>query len=120
MRGRDEEAWREFREGRHGARKERAPKAKPQKTPREDRGAIKDFVATRTGVEVFVEPRTLGAEFSVVLVAHDGEWLRFHLPDDAWLKKFAHKRGVPIYDAGVLGYPKRMKDYRRGGESPAG
>ena len=39
---------------------------------------------------------------------------RFHLPDESWLKKFAHKRGVPMYDAGVLGYPKRMKDYRRG------
>ena len=54
------------------------------------------------------------AQRSVVLVASDGEWLRFHLPDDTWLVKFAHKRGVPMYDAGVLGYPKRMKDYRRG------
>lgn len=115
MRGRDEEAWREFRD--KSSRRERAPKAgkpKGQKTPREDQHAIKEFVGTRTGVEIYVEPKTLGAELSVVLVATDGEWLRFHLPDDTWLVKFAHKRGVPIYDAGVLGYPKRMKDYRRG------
>ena len=120
MRGRDEEAWREFRD--KSSRRERAQKPKPdrqkaQRTPREDQRGIKDFVSTRTGVEVFVEPRTLGQEFSVVLVASDGEWLRFHLPDDTWLAKFAHKRGVPIYDAGVLGYPKRMKDYRRGDDA---
>ena len=119
MRGRDD-AWREFHEERESRkRKNRAPKAKGQKTPREDQRAIKDFVSTRTGVEVYVEPRTPGQELSIVLVATDGEWLRFHLPDDTWLVKFAHKRGVPIYDAGVLGYPKRMKDYRRGGEPNA-
>jgi hypothetical protein len=114
MRGRDD-AWREFHEERKQRKgRRRAPKAKAQLTPREDQRAIKDFVATRTGVEAFVEPRTLAQEFSVVLVATDGEWLRFHLPDDSWLLKFAHKHGVPVYDAGVLGYPKRMKDYRRG------
>lgn len=116
MRGGDD-AWREFHEERR-QRKERrrAPKskAKAQRTPREDQRAIKDFVATRNGVEAYVEPQTMSHELSVVLVAADGEWLRFHLPDDSWLKKFAHKRGVPMYDAGVLGYPKRMKDYRRG------
>jgi hypothetical protein len=103
-----DDAWRDR------PRREKKPKAKKQSTPRQDRGAIKDFVATRTGVEVYVEPRTLSHELSVVLVATDGEWLRFHLPDDAWLRNFAHKRGVPMYDVGVLGYPKRMKDYRRG------
>ena len=114
MRGRDD-AWREFHEERKQRKhKNHAPKAKTQKTPREDQHAIKDFVSTRTGVEAYVEPRTLSQAFSVVLVANDGEWLRFHLPDDAWLVKFAHKRGLPMYDAGVLGYPKRMKDYRRG------
>ena len=106
----DDGAWRD-----RPPRGERKQKAKKQRTPKNDQGAIKDFVATRVGVEAYVEPKTLSHEFSVVLVATDGEWLRFQLPDDSWLKKFAHKRGVPMYDVGVLGYPKRMKDYRRDG-----
>ena len=100
-----DDAWREPRQ-----RKKRQPKAK---TPRGDRGEIKQFVKSRRGVEAYVEPRTLDQGLSVVLVASDGEWLRFTLPDDTWLRRFAYKRAVPIYDAGVMGYPKRMRDYRR-------
>jgi hypothetical protein len=106
----DDDAWRR-------PRRERKQKVKRQRTSRQDQGAIKEFASSRKGVEIYVEPRTLSQEFSVVLVAADGEWVRFHLPDDSWIVKFAHKRGVPIYDAGVLGYPKRMKDYRRGPEA---
>ena len=49
----------------------------------------------------------------MVLVASDGEWLRFRLPDEPSFRRFAQKLGLPVYDAGVLGYPKRMKEYRR-------
>jgi hypothetical protein len=69
-------------------------------------------------VEAYVEPATLAAGLSAVLVAADGEWLRFSLPDDTWLRRFAHKQGMPIYDAGVMGYPKRMREYRRGDDPP--
>ena len=103
-----DDAWRER------PSRERKRRAKKVRTPKSDQGAIKDFVKSRSGVEAYVEPRTLSQEFSVVLVASDGEWLRFTLPDDSWLRKFAHKRGVPMYDVGLVGYPKRMKDYRRG------
>jgi hypothetical protein len=92
-------------------RRSRAPK--PQKTPKSDRDAVKDFVKTRSGVEAYVEPRTLDQGLSAVLVASDGEWIRFTLPDDTWLRRFARKRAVPVYDAGLLGYPKRMREYRR-------
>jgi len=106
-----DDSWREPRE-----RRKRQPKAK---TPKSDRGAIKDFVKSRGGVEAYVEPRTLDQRLSVVLVAADGEWLRFTLPDDTWLRSFAYKRALPIYDAGVMGYPKRMREYRRDeGETP--
>jgi hypothetical protein len=101
-----DDAWREPRE-----RRKRTPKAK---TPRSDRSAVKSFVATRQGVEAYVEPRTIDQGLSVVFVASDGEWMRSTLPDDTWLRRFAHKRGLPIYDAGVMGYPKRMREYRRG------
>ena len=101
-----DDAWREPRTRR--PRKQRAAK-----TPREDQRAIKDFIKSRRGVEAYVEPRTLDQGLSVVFVASDGEWVRFTLPDDSWLRRFARKRALPIYDAGVMGYPKRMREYRR-------
>ncbi len=107
----DDDAWRDR------PKREKKTRAKKVRTPKGDQGAIKDFAKTRKGVEAYVEPRTLSQEFSVVLVATDGEWLRFTLPDDSWLRKFAHKHGMPMYDAGLVGYPKRMKDYRRGPEA---
>lgn len=76
------------------------------------------FVKTRTGVEAYVEPRTLDQALSVVLVAADGEWQRFHLPDDRFLRKLSDKLRMPIYDAGRVGYPKRMKEYRRDEDGP--
>ena len=96
-------------------RRAKAPKARP---PKSDRGAVKEFIKTRGGVEAYLEPRTLDQGLSVVLVASDGEWLRFTLPDDSWLRRFARKRALPIYDAGLVGYPKRMREYRRGDEAP--
>src|SRR5436305_1802523 len=101
-----DDAWREPRTKR--SRKQRA-----KKTPRKDQRAIKDFVKTRRGVEAYVEPRTLDQALSVVFVASDGEWLRFTVPDDSWLRSFGRKQALPIYDAGVMGYPKRMREYRR-------
>jgi hypothetical protein len=108
-----DDSWREPRQ----RRAKRPPKAKVSKS---DRGAVKDFVKTRRGVEAYVEPRTLDQGLSVVLVAGDGEWVRFSLPDDAWVRRFAHKRGLPVYDAGVMGYPRRMREYGRGDQPPPG
>jgi hypothetical protein len=71
------------------------------------------FIKTRTGVEAYVEPRTVDQKLSVVLVAGDGEWLRFYLPDDRFLRKLSAKHRMPIYDTARMGYPKRMKEYRR-------
>lgn len=82
--------------------------------PRDDRRAIREFAETRTGVEAYLEPRTLASSLSVVLVASDGEWIRRPLPDDRWLRRFAARRGIPVYDAGRVGYPRRMRDYRAG------
>ena len=56
------DAWREPRTKK--PRKQRA-----RKTPREDQGAIKGFIKTRSGVEAYVEPRTLDQGLSVVFVA---------------------------------------------------
>jgi len=74
---------------------------------------MKDFIKSRTGVEAYLEPGSLDQHHSVVLVASDGEWLRFTLPEEVAFRRFAQKLGLPVYDAGLLGYPKRMKEYRR-------
>ena len=41
-----------------------------------DLGHLEQFVATRRGVEGYVEPRTAVTETTIVLVAADGEWTR--------------------------------------------
>ncbi|MGY1638081.1 oxidoreductase [Geodermatophilus sp. SYSU D00742] len=83
-----------------------------------DRGAgkadlahLEQFVATRRGVEGFVEPRTAVTESTIVLVAADGEWTRrrIHGPDTA--RRLSRELGVPVYDAQVTGYPQRMRDW---------
>jgi len=86
------------------------------RVPRDDRRAMRDFIRSRTGVEAYVEPRTLDQPLTVALVAADGEWLRFTLSDERFLQSFAREHALPVYDAGRVGYPRRMKEYRRGGE----
>src|ERR671931_702179 len=98
-------------------RERREPRRKPRraggKMDREDRRAMKEFVKSRAGVEAYVEPPTLDQRPSVVLVAADGEWLRFSVPDDRYLRKLSAKHRMHIYDVARMGYPKRMKEYRR-------
>jgi hypothetical protein len=81
--------------------------------PEENRDAILRFIESRQGVEAFVEPRTVIHPLSVVLVAHDGEWVRFHLKDDAFVRELARTRRLPVNDASKVGYPERMRRYRR-------
>jgi hypothetical protein len=83
------------------------------KMDREDRRAMKEFVKSRAGVEAYIEPPTLQERPTVVLVAADGEWLRFSVPDDRYLRKLSAKHRMPIYEVARMGYPKRMKEYRR-------
>jgi hypothetical protein len=104
----------------HEFEREREPRKRPRRSAgrvdREDRRQMKGFIKSRSGVEAYVEPRTLDQPLSVVLVAADGEWLRFSLPEDRYLRKLSAKYRMPIYDVARMGYPKRMKEYRRGQE----
>lgn len=72
---------------------------------------LADFVATRRGVEGFVEPRTAVSDVTLLLVAHDGEWTRRRVPSVKWAHEFANKNQVPSYDAAVMGIPQRMRDW---------
>ena len=76
-----------------------------------DRQHLEQFVATRTGVEGFVEPRTMVTETTLLLVAIDGEWTRRRVPSAQWAHGWANKLGVPTYDAAVVGVPQRMRDW---------
>lgn len=72
---------------------------------------LEQFVASRRGVEAFIEQPTTMTKASILLVAHDGEWTRRSVPDVAWARRFAARLRLPAYDAGVIGYPQRMRDY---------
>jgi hypothetical protein len=79
----------------------------------QDEQHLHEFVATRRGVEGFVEPRTAVSDVTLLLVAHDGEWTRRRVPSVQWAHSFANRHKVPSYDAAVVGIPQRMRDYNR-------
>jgi hypothetical protein len=72
---------------------------------------LADFVATRSGVEAYLEPRTTVTETTVLLVASDGEWTRRRVPGVEAAQSFAKKRAIPLYDVAVIGYPRRMREW---------
>jgi len=74
---------------------------------------LAEWAAARRGVEIFVEPKTAVTETSVVLVAHDGEFTRRRIASPKAAQSFAHDQKLPIYDATLVGYPQRMRDYSR-------
>jgi hypothetical protein len=72
---------------------------------------LTQFVATRKGVEAFVEPQTSVTRPTLLLVASDGEWTRRQVPSPQWAHAFAESLQIPGYDAAVVGYPQRMRDW---------
>jgi hypothetical protein len=78
---------------------------------RADVDHLTEFARSRRGVEAFVEPRTTVTETTVVLVAHNGEWTRRRVASARAAHDLAGKLGIPAYDAAVVGYPPRMRDW---------
>jgi hypothetical protein len=74
-------------------------------------GHLTEFVQTRRGIEAFIEPQTSVTQTTILLVAYDGEWTRRTIPSEVWGHKFAEHLQIPGYDAAVVGYPQRMRDY---------
>jgi hypothetical protein len=84
-----------------------------------DEQRLHEFATSRIGVEGFVEPRTAVTDVTLLLVAKDGEWTRRRVPSVEWAHDFANRLGIPSYDAAVVGYPQRMREYNkrvRGGQ----
>lgn len=75
---------------------------------------LRTFMETREGVEAFIEPPTSVYSMSLCLVAGDGEYIRRPVKDAKQANSLAGKHGVPVYDARIVGYPKRMRAYDRG------
>jgi hypothetical protein len=74
---------------------------------------LRDFVASRTGVEFYVEPETAATDTTAVAVASDGEWIRRRVGSPAVARKLAAELSIPAYDAAIVGYPDAMRRYRR-------
>jgi hypothetical protein len=93
--------------------RKRAAGAASRDRQREAAEHLAGWMSVRRGIEVFVEPKTSVTASTMLLVAHDGEFTRRPIssPDEA--KSFAREHGLPIYDATVVGYPQRMRDYSR-------
>ena len=102
-------AW--FRRRRSRGKTSAGAAVSDRESTKVDREHLSEFVATRSGVEGFVEPQTTVTQTTLLLVAKDGEWTRRRVPSAEWAHKFANELQVPSYDAAVVGYPQRMRDY---------
>jgi hypothetical protein len=90
----------------------RKPKAGVTRTASsKDFEHLADWARQRHGVEAFVEPRTNVTHTTVVLVAHDGEWTRRRIEDEDAARSLGKKLSMPVYDAAIVGYPQRMREY---------
>ncbi|MGI8723174.1 MAG: oxidoreductase [Geodermatophilaceae bacterium] len=76
-----------------------------------DTAHLEAFAASRQGVEAYVEPRTAVTEATVVFVAADGEWTRRRIDGPDGAQKLGRKLAIPVYDAAVMGYPDRMREW---------
>lgn len=75
--------------------------------------SLGEWVATRRGIEIYLEPQTRATGHTMVLIAHDGEFTRRAVTSPKQAVSFAKAHGFPVYDAFRAGYPQRMRDYTR-------
>lgn len=78
---------------------------------------LEEFITSRQGVEAYIEPPTSVYAMTLCLVAADGEYLRRPVKHAKQVHQLCKSQGVPVYDARIVGYPRRMRDYERGQRS---
>ncbi|TAK69224.1 MAG: oxidoreductase [Actinomycetota bacterium] len=78
---------------------------------REDVDHLDRFARSRRGVEAYVEPQTATTQTTLVLIAYDGEWTRRRVDGPQEARRLAERWGVPCYEAAVVGYPQRMREW---------
>jgi hypothetical protein len=74
---------------------------------------LRRFAAEHRGVELFAEPKTTATDATVVAVDGDGEWIRRRVGSPAVARRVARDLALPVYDAAVVGYPRRMREWNR-------
>ena len=72
---------------------------------------LERFATSHPGIEGFIEPKTPTSPTTLLLVDRFGEHMRAPVrePEDA--VSFCERLAIPVYDAKVIGYPKRMREY---------
>lgn len=78
---------------------------------------LEAFALERKGVEGFVEPQTATHPITLLLVDREGDSARAPVDHPRDAARFCEAYGIPIYDASVVGYPKRMRDFEAGRRS---
>jgi hypothetical protein len=74
---------------------------------------LEDWAKEHKGVEGYIEPRTPTSSASLLLVDRYGEHLRGPVREPEDGAAFCERLGLPVYDAEVIGYPQRMRDFDR-------
>ncbi|MDR1426861.1 MAG: oxidoreductase [Bifidobacteriaceae bacterium] len=96
-------------------RSKRPPSDTPEGSAREARRAttqhLSQFVATRTGVEAYIEPPNSQTQTTILLIATTGEWTRRKVPDAKAARQLAAELNIPVYDVNFTGYPQRFRDW---------
>ncbi len=78
---------------------------------------LETFAAERKGVEGFIEPRTATNPVTLLLVDRVGDHVRAAVRDEREAARFCDRFRIPVYDAALVGYPKRMRDFEMGRRS---
>ena len=78
-----------------------------------DLGHLRDWAATRVGVDAFLEPATLVDPVGLCLVDLLGEWTRRPVGDERTARRLCDELGVQLHDVLVTGYPERMREFDR-------
>jgi hypothetical protein len=79
---------------------------------------LESFIETHKGIEGFIEPRTATQSTTLLLVDRDGASVRAAVRDPQDAAVFCERMSIPVYDASVMGYPRRMLDYERSRGGP--
>ena len=74
-------------------------------------GELEGWAAEHKGVEGFIEPQTSTSPTTLLLVDRYGDHLRGPVREPQDATAFCERIGIPVYDARVVGYPKRMKEF---------
>jgi hypothetical protein len=79
----------------------------------DDLGDLRRFVREHHGVEFYAEPETTATDATVVAIDSEGAWIRRRVGGPAVARRLARDLGLPVYDAAVVGYPRRMREWNR-------